>query len=87
MDKEHSREIVLGIEQGLHVRPAVEIVKCANGFESEISIIKDGQVADAKSAFSLMELAPDGGTRLTLRAVGPDSEEAVKALSILLEGK
>jgi len=87
LSKECSRDIILGIEHGLHVRPANAVVLCAKGFESDITIVHDGTTVDAKNPLSLLALASPSGTRLTLKAVGPDSEEAVEALREILETK
>jgi phosphotransferase system HPr (HPr) family protein len=40
---------------------------------------------DARSVLSLLSLAAGRGTRLRLRAVGADADEAVAALGALLE--
>ena len=82
---EYSREVVLRNETGLHVRPAAAIVECAKNFKSAITISKDGNAADAKSALTLMTLAAEGGSRLVVRAVGPDAKEAVEAIASLIE--
>jgi phosphocarrier protein len=84
---EFSREVIIKNETGLHVRPAATIVDCAKKFNSDISLSKDGHTADAKSALSLMTLAAEGGSRLMVRAVGPDSEKAVEAIVELFENQ
>ncbi len=43
--------------EGLHARPAGILVKKAGGFQSEIKLIKNGNVVDAKRIFGVMGLS------------------------------
>ncbi len=43
-------------EAGIHARPAVNIVEVASNFSSEISLIKDGVRANAKSIMNILRL-------------------------------
>jgi phosphocarrier protein HPr len=78
-------EFVVSAELGLHARPAGRFATLAARFESEISVARGSEWVDARSVLSLLSLAAGPGTRLRLRAVGPDAEEAVRALGALLE--
>jgi phosphocarrier protein HPr len=72
---------------GLHARPAAEIVKTASRFKSEITIIRDDLEVNGKSIMGVMMLAAEYGATITLRAVGPDEEQAVDALAELIASK
>jgi phosphocarrier protein HPr len=72
---------------GLHARPAAEIVKTAAKFKSEITIIRDDLEVNGKSIMGVMMLAAEYGATITLRADGPDEEEAVAALAGLIASK
>ncbi len=69
---------------GLHARPAAQLVKLASGFQAEIEIEKDGMAVNGKSIMGVMMLAAECGSTITLRATGPDEEQAVEALSQLV---
>ena len=71
-------------ELGLHARPAAELVKVANQFDSQIEILKDGMAVNAKSIMGVMMLAAETGSTVILRADGPDAEAAVQALAALV---
>jgi phosphocarrier protein HPr len=71
-------------EEGLHARPAAQFVKAAKGFDSEITVIKGGTKANAKSSLNLMTLGATRGDRLIIRAEGEDEEAAAEALAELL---
>jgi phosphocarrier protein len=70
---------------GLHARPAGQFVVLASRFRSEISVGRGSEWVDGRSVLSLLSLAAARGTRLVIRAVGDDAEEAVAALGRQLE--
>ncbi len=72
-------------ELGLHARPAGEFVSLATRFASEIEVGRADEWVDGRSVLSLLSLAAACGTRLRIRANGPDAAEAVEALGQLLE--
>jgi len=74
-------------KRGLHARASAKVVEAAARFESEITIIKDGQRVNARSIMGLMMLAASMGTRIDLEAEGPDAAEAMKAMLALIEAK
>jgi phosphotransferase system HPr (HPr) family protein len=78
-------EFVVGSELGLHARPAGRFAVLAGRYESEIEVGLGDEWVDARSVLSLLSLAAGRGTRLRLRAVGPDAQEAVAVLGAVLE--
>ena len=72
--------------QGLHARPASMFVKLASCFEAEVQVAKDNQYVDGKSILSILTLAAEQGTELTINARGSDADEAAAALAQLVEG-
>jgi phosphocarrier protein len=72
---------------GLHARAAGLVVRTANKYEAEISIEKDGVVANAKSIMGVMMLAAAMGSRVKIKADGPDARQAVRALGRLIQRK
>lgn len=61
------------------------IVQTASKFRSEVSLIKDGNLVNAKSMLGVMTLAAEMGSVVTIRADGPDEEKAVDALVRVFE--
>ena len=43
--------------EGIHARPAGELVKVCKEFSSKITLIKDGKSGDCKKIFGIMALA------------------------------
>jgi phosphocarrier protein HPr len=86
-EKDVSRELVVSNKLGVHARPAAMFVKVANRFESEIFVEKDGETVNGKSIMGLMMLAAGPGSRLQVRASGPDAAQAVGEIEALLKRK
>jgi phosphocarrier protein HPr len=81
----HEAEFVVSSELGLHARPAGQFVAMADRFEAEIKVGRGDEWVDGRSVLSLLSLAASRGTRLSVRAIGPDARAAVEALGALLE--
>jgi phosphocarrier protein HPr len=78
------REATIVNPEGLHARPAARIVRLANSFAAEIALAKDGLDVNGKSIMGVMMLAAECGSSITIRADGPDAEQAVQALADLV---
>ena len=78
------REATIVNQEGLHARPAARMVRLASEFNSEIEISKDGVGVNGKSIMGVMMLAAECGSSITIRADGPDAEQAVEALAKLV---
>lgn len=66
--------------EGIHARPAGELVKQAKEFACSITISKDGKSADAKRIFAIMGLAAKQGQEVTVTADGSDEDAAIQAM-------
>jgi phosphocarrier protein HPr len=74
-------------KNGLHARPAAEIVKLAAKYKSEITISRDGTEVNGKSIMGVMMLAAECGASIVLRANGDDAEQALDAIAALIANK
>ena len=81
------RSVTILNKNGLHARPAAEIVKAAARFKSDITIVRDELEVNGKSIMGVMMLAAECGATLTLRASGPDEDQAVGAIAELIAGR
>ncbi|MBN1577595.1 MAG: HPr family phosphocarrier protein [Chitinispirillaceae bacterium] len=79
------RQVTVANELGIHARPSSMIVQTAQKFKSNIVVVKNGAVADAKSIMSVMMLAATRGSTVTIRASGVDETDAVEAIAGLFE--
>lgn len=69
------------------MRPADKLVRAATGFQCQIELERAGQVADCRSILSLLTLGAAHGCELTLRAQGPDADEAIRTISQMFSRK
>ena len=81
------RSVRIVNRNGLHARPAAELVKTAAKFKSEITIVRDDLEVNGKSIMGVMMLAAELGATLTIRANGPDAQQAVDAIAELIAQK
>lgn len=80
-------EVVISNKKGLHARASAAFVKCADQFDAQIDVTKDGQTVGGSSIMGLMMLAASQGSSIVIEAKGPQGDEAVKALIDLIEAK
>jgi phosphocarrier protein HPr len=82
-----SKELAIINQRGLHARASAKFVKCAESFDANITVSKDGQTVPATSIMGLMMLAASIGTSVTVDASGPQAEQAMIALETLVADK
>ncbi len=80
-------EITICNKKGLHARASAAFVKCACQFDAKIDVTKDGQTVGGSSIMGLMTLAASQGSRILIEAQGKQADEAIKALTQLIEAR
>jgi phosphotransferase system HPr (HPr) family protein len=85
MAEELTRTVTVRNKFGLHNRPSMIILRTADKFESDITIISGKKRADAKSIMQIVMLAATCGTSLEVRTSGPDAQQALDEICRLLE--
>jgi len=81
------REFDIVNERGLHARASAKFVKCAEAFDADIAVSRDGQTVPGTSIMGLMMLTAAQGTSITVSATGPQAEAALAALAALVASK
>lgn len=74
-------------QKGLHARAAAAFVKCAEQFDADISVERIGQEVSGCSIMGLMMLAAAKGTIIHVHAKGNQAQEAIDAISNLVNCK
>ena len=69
---------------GIHARPAAEIVKVAGRFKANITIGREDLEVNAKSIMGVMMLAAECGATVRIKADGADADGALDALATLI---
>ena len=67
--------------EGIHARPAGDLVQATKEFQSAITLTKDGKTGDCKRIFGIMGLAVKAGNEITLTFDGEDEEAAYAAVT------
>ena len=71
--------------KGLHARASAKFVKCAETFDAEIWVVRDGHTVGGTSIMGLMMLAAGPGSQILIRAEGADADAALNSLVALVE--
>ena len=74
-------------EKGLHTRPSTELVKCAARFKSQVMLLYQSQIVNAKSLLGILMLAAARGAKIRVEAEGEDAELAGKSILQLARNK
>lgn len=80
-----TKEVVINNQVGLHARPATFFIQKANEFKSSIWVEKEDRSVNAKSLLGVLSLGIVKGTKVVLKAEGPDEEAAIATLSELID--
>ena len=72
---------------GLHARAAAKVVSKANDFKSEITLVKDGKCADARSIMKLLMLSASQGSSVNVEINGVDQNDAMRSIEELFKNK
>lgn len=77
--------VVIKFDEGLHARPATELVKICKGFSSEIRISKNDAVIDPKGIIGILTLGACKDDEIQVRINGADESPAAEALQAYFE--
>ncbi len=78
-------EVTITNKKGLHARASAAFVKCVEKFDAEVLVTKDGIGVNGTSIMGLMMLTAGPGSRIVIETEGPEAEEALEALTGLIE--
>ena len=86
LDSQHPQaRVLIRNRKGLHARASAKFVKCAETFDAEITVTRDGNSVGGTSIMGLMMLAAGPGTEIHMIATGPQGSQALEALVALVE--
>ena len=82
-----SQTIKIINQLGLHARASAKLTKLASEFPCDIFIERKGRKVNAKSIMGVMMLAAGIGSTVTLETVGEQADEALEALTALINDR
>ncbi len=71
--------------EGIHARPAGILVKEAQKYDCEVTLVKAGKQADLKRLFAVMGLGVKQGAEVEVRVAGSDEEQAAAELAAFMK--
>ncbi|MDO4619120.1 MAG: HPr family phosphocarrier protein [Lachnospiraceae bacterium] len=71
--------------EGIHARPAGELVKLAKGFKSAVTISKGAKSGNATKIFAVMGLGAKQGETVDFKIEGEDEEAAAAAIESFMK--
>jgi phosphocarrier protein len=80
-------EIEIINKLGLHARASAKLSQLAAQFPCEILLSRNGRQINAKSIMGVMMLAAGIGSTVTLETVGEQADEAMQALTALINNR
>ncbi len=72
---------------GLHARASAKLSQLAAEFPCEILLSRNGRQINAKSIMGVMMLAAGNGSTVTLETIGENADEAMVALTELINNR
>ena len=81
------KKLTVANQCGLHGRASARMVEVARRFQADIWLVRDDAEVDCKSILDVMTMACTKGTPVMIRARGVDAEEAIEALTELVDNK
>lgn len=79
------KKIIIINKLGLHARAAAKFVATAGKFQSSVEVMHKERCVNGKSIMGVMMLAASKGSELELIISGPDQDQALAALTELIE--
>ena len=72
---------------GLHLRAASALAETAGKFDAAVSILRGKDSVNARSVTGLIMLGAAKGTKLKIKADGPDARAAIAAVRALFDNR
>ncbi|HUO55696.1 MAG TPA: HPr family phosphocarrier protein [Rhodoblastus sp.] len=82
-----TRELAIVNRKGLHARATAKFVHCVEQFDAEVRVSRCGETVGGQSIMGILTLGAGIGSTITVSATGPQAQEAVEALTMLIANK
>ena len=82
-----SNDILIQNKRGLHARASAKLVRLAEKFDAEVTVIKADVRVTGTSIMGLLLLAASKGEQVTNETAGPEKQEAMEAVIALINNR
>lgn len=79
------KEIVVKSKNGIHARPASQIVEVAIKYSGDVFLIKDGKKYNGKSIMSIMSMGIQANEIINIEVIGDHATELEAQLFKIIE--
>jgi phosphocarrier protein len=79
------RQLIVRNRNGLHARAAAKLVTLCARYRSRVVLFCNGRAADGKHLIALLTLSAAMGAQILIEVNGPDEEQAVVAVTRLIQ--
>lgn len=81
------RELPIINRKGLHARATAKFVQCAEQFNAQVTVTRNGETVGGTSIMGILTLGAGIGATIHVAATGPEAEAAVGAIAELVASK
>lgn len=81
-----SKEFVIQFAEGLHARPASELVRACQNNDCKIKLSKGAVTVDPKSILGILSIGAAKGDKVVLEVEGPSEKEVFAKLEAFFLG-
>jgi len=82
-----SKTVTITFKDGLHMRPAADLVAACRPFDASSSMVFNGQAINLKSVLGVVGAHVKHGDTIELKCDGPQAAEAMAALASVINSE
>lgn len=82
-----TKKVEVGLKDGLHARPAAQLVKMASAFPGEARVLVNDKAINLKSIVSVMAAGIKENQVVELQLAGDGAESMLQQLALYLRGE
>ena len=79
-----ARELPIINKKGLHARATAKFVQCVDQFDADVTVTRCAETVGGTSIMGILTLGAGQGTTITVSALGPQAQECIDALTVLV---
>ena len=83
----YTRTLTIINQKGLHARATAKFVNCVDKFAATITVTKGQETVGGSSIMGILTLGAGIGSSITITATGLEAEEALEALTALINNR
>jgi phosphocarrier protein HPr len=81
------QKVAVLFEEGMHIRPANDLVQITAQFQSHIQFERDDETADGKSVMEIIMLGAEQGDEIEVMVEGEDEQAAIDAVTVFFNSQ